>query len=608
MPSNAHTISEQLAELISKNIEDPRGEELNDAFQHAGKYPPITRQSLSELDIQNIINNIKLRHDVNFDRDLSFRPNLDGTKGQEKMKAAKRYWNALCAELELFTVLFRQNPLNDPRNDPWQDAHFRELVKYAKRRIPIMFQTIREVLKSLVPDRDQSRVDEHLDVAMLMQEIENGACDLVRFAQWLAQLLKEHCAPMRDEWVDKMVGWTKDGVSKGSSESIVNGLRELLGILEAMKLDVANHQIRNLRGLLIEDTVNFERNYHLGKLVQGRARINLEAAQHWYSSEGLRLRHLCTSPLKDSTRLQLEVFIRAVVSLLFSQDPHNEFPETFYLDQDRLRNLRAGVHDLVFFEICFTLFSQLLTGLGHQGPIPPTTRHILRTSLTAILGGGTVHSVHQWLINCEYISLELVRHALHHRGFLHTYNANLVGHTSYVLRKNMLESFREHADELEASFSNRILACVNSHIHSSPLDLFNALIVSANPPPPPPPPPGYSGLSIQQPVTDVLPAYADHSSDLVNRVSHIILLHWQTWGTIAYVTEDERAISPPISTSPEMSETGSNQPPPTNPLNHLAPVEESTSTGAVVPTKEPSAQDSQQDTQIAGSMSGTSSF
>jgi len=70
----------------------------------------------------------------------------------------------------------------------------------------------------------------------LMQEIEKGVCDLVRFAEWMAHLLKEHCAPMRDEWVDDMVQHIREGVARNDPRMIVQGLRELLGILEAMKL------------------------------------------------------------------------------------------------------------------------------------------------------------------------------------------------------------------------------------------------------------------------------------------------------------------------------------------------------------------------------------
>ena len=222
-------IQQQLADLINQMLPTSPGQHLADAFLSAGLHPPITKQSLSELDITNIIQNLKLRHDVNFDRDLSFRPNLDGAKGQEKLKAAQKYWNALTAELELYAYLFHGS--SSPKHAPWP-----MLVAASKKRIPLMFNTIREILKNLVPDRDQTRVDEHLEVSMLMQQIEKGVCDLVRLSEWLAYLLKEHCAPMRDGWVDKMVESTRIGVEDSSSESIVRGLRELLGILEAMKL------------------------------------------------------------------------------------------------------------------------------------------------------------------------------------------------------------------------------------------------------------------------------------------------------------------------------------------------------------------------------------
>lgn len=231
-PPRKPDIPEQLAQLIVTMMPGSEGEELAEAFREGSDLPPITRQSLGELDIQNIITNIKLRHDVNFDRDLSFRPNLDGAKGQEKVKAAQRYWRALVAELELYTRLFRgAPPLTEMDTTNWPT-----IVQHAERRIPKIFATIRDVLKSLVPDRDHVRVDEHLDVPMLMQEIERGVCDLVRLSEWMSCLLKEHCAPMRDEWVDKMVSYTRVGVTQNKSESIVKGLCELLGILESMKL------------------------------------------------------------------------------------------------------------------------------------------------------------------------------------------------------------------------------------------------------------------------------------------------------------------------------------------------------------------------------------
>jgi hypothetical protein len=222
---------EELAQMIM-SMDPLHNEELAEAYREASDLPPITKQSLSELDIQHIVANIRLRHDVNFDRDLSFRPNLDGTKGLQKRQATGQYWKALEAELELYARLFQGTPPPSRRDG----RYWAELTQHAQRRIPVIFRTIQEVLKSLVPDRDHTRVDEHLDVPMLMQEIERGVCDLVRLAEWMAQLLKEHCAPMRDNMVDGMVNITREGVATHSSAQIVKGLRELLGILETMKL------------------------------------------------------------------------------------------------------------------------------------------------------------------------------------------------------------------------------------------------------------------------------------------------------------------------------------------------------------------------------------
>jgi hypothetical protein len=233
-PSTPHFLDypEELAQMIITMCPGQYNEALAEAFREASDLPPITEQSLSELDIQHIITNPRLRHDVNFDRDLSFRPNLDGAKGQQKQQATSQYWKALEAELELYARLFQGTPApKAQRGSRWVG-----LVQNAQRRIPTMFRTIQEVLKSLVPDRDHARVDEHLDVPMLMQEIQRGVCDLVRLAEWMSQLLKEHCAPMRDGLVDGMVSTIRSGVGEYSSAQIVDGLRELFAILETMKL------------------------------------------------------------------------------------------------------------------------------------------------------------------------------------------------------------------------------------------------------------------------------------------------------------------------------------------------------------------------------------
>lgn len=188
-------------------------------FTSATEEPPITKKSLGELDISSIINNSKLRHDVNFDRELHFRPNMDGPKGRAKREAHNGYWFAVTAELDLYVWMLKRSASV-------------EMIKLCQKRLPTMFDTISEILRNLVPERDQPAVDQHLDKLMVMQEIEKGVCDFVNIAEWLAKLLKRHCAPMRDDMVDKMV----EKIRRGSSKWISEGLGDLFGVLEAMKL------------------------------------------------------------------------------------------------------------------------------------------------------------------------------------------------------------------------------------------------------------------------------------------------------------------------------------------------------------------------------------
>ncbi|KAF3007830.1 hypothetical protein E8E13_010658 [Curvularia kusanoi] len=550
LPSQIPDVPEQLAQLLITMVPGCEGEELAEAFREGSEFPPITRQSLSELDIQNIITNIRLRHDVNFDRDLSFRPNLDGAKGQEKVRAAQRYWSALVAELELYNRLFRGTPpLLEFDTSDWS-----VIVRNAERRIPNIFQTIRDVIKGLVPDRDHCRVDEHLDVPMLMQQIERGICDLVGLSEWMSCLLKEHCAPMRDHWVDKMVAYTRTGVAQNKPESIVKGLCELLGILESMKLDVANHQIRNLKTLLIEDTVNFETHYHLDRLVNGRARVNIQTSQKWYQSAADEFISDCTAQC-SSSRLSLEVFVRGVTATLFGKDGRSDFPDAMYLDTDRLHIMKAEIENHVFLEVCLQMFATLAKQFGFRGPTLTATRQELVTSLTAIMGEFNMgYGPHQWMANSEALALEILRHASNVAGRATAYDYDNLSSADQHLRHLFFSTFTTQARKVEAAILPTILATIDKYNNCSPMELFNSLA------------PTTTAKKIS-PLQSMQPAAADTFSphnnlllhpdshklvNITNRISHIVILHWRVWSRIAYV-QDDSVMSHSTSTMPSQT-------------------------------------------------------
>lgn len=196
----------------------------------AKRHPPVTKSTLSELDLPCIMSNINLRMDANFDRDLHFKPDLDGEKGRRKRKEATDYWEAMAVEIAVYGYYAAHGEDNTGRDVPVDQRQSFE------PRLPAMFETLQEVLKTLVPERDHPSVMQNLEVALLMQQIQKGVLDMVGVAKWLAALLKTHCAPMRDEWADTMVEQISSGSRSQNSTEVVSGLQTLFAILEAMKL------------------------------------------------------------------------------------------------------------------------------------------------------------------------------------------------------------------------------------------------------------------------------------------------------------------------------------------------------------------------------------
>ena len=189
----------------------------------ASALPPVTKASLKELDLPCIMNKLALRIDVNYDRDLHFTPARHERDSPRKV-AAERYWEALAIELEIYTVIAPRDVEHDEPSGPFRP------------RLPGLFDTIREVLQTLVPTRDHPAIIEQLDTDLLLQQVRFKVLDMVALAKWLATLLKMHCAPMRDERADLMAMEIESGCLQNDMRKISSGLRLLFGVLETMKL------------------------------------------------------------------------------------------------------------------------------------------------------------------------------------------------------------------------------------------------------------------------------------------------------------------------------------------------------------------------------------
>lgn len=183
--------------------------------------PPITAQMLRVLQLEHVIHNPKLRHDVNFDPYLHFRPNTDTIRGERRRRRADEYWATLGRDLKR-CASFGRRPADEAPEVP--------------QRVQRVLEEIRDILCSLVPQRDNQAVRDALDPALLKQQISRSSLDYPQLAIWLAGVIKLHCAPMRDAWVDEMVMQFRMAAKDGDQTMLVKGVRTLFGILEAMKL------------------------------------------------------------------------------------------------------------------------------------------------------------------------------------------------------------------------------------------------------------------------------------------------------------------------------------------------------------------------------------
>lgn len=378
----------------SKNVHPSRN--LTSLSAAAPSLPPINLQSLKEIDLQEILKNPQLRHDILFDPQLQFRPNLDGDRGRRKKSVIERYWTEIEKECKQFfdiNVTSGAQPAN---------IH----------RLPALFTTLRDILLSLLPVKDRAPVNEIMDMELVVQQFSHGSFDFVAMAHWLGEVFKSHCAPMRDQWVSEMISKFQEASMENSVVKLVQGLRSIFSILEAMKLDVANHQIRILRPVLIETAVDFERDYFNQLITHGK--IDITDSLKWFYTNYQKKE--ATGAIKDFTVDDYKsVLITSIIDLLSCRNMATEFPSTLAFDHTRLVLLRADVRQLVCVQLCVVLFKQLISSYelaaGYRAASLQAA-NVTRVQEEILAIVTDEHGNVKWTRNIRAIAIQLVKNVV----------------------------------------------------------------------------------------------------------------------------------------------------------------------------------------------------
>lgn len=514
----------------------PREQKL---LRTAKKYPPVTKKTLSELDLPCIMNNINLRMDANFDRDLHFKPDLDGVKGQQKRKEAADYWDAMAVEISIYAFCAAQGlelrGTNCDRDDLDHGQTFRP-------RLPSMFETLQDVLKTLVSERDHASVMQNLEVPLLMQQIRKGVLDMVGLARWLAALLKTHCAPMRDEWADQMVEQISQGSRSQDSKEIVKGLQTLFAILEAMKLDVANHQIRAFRLLLIEDTIPFLQEYFRHKIENN---FDVGPSKQWY----LELH----SMNKDTTQSTdgfgpVAVMFKGLIDLLLQFHAPESFPETFIFDSERLWQLRSNLQNLINLDICWYIFELYIHDQKRYLSNPTRTYSTFRSRIWTLMEESDDYHGMPWLQNVRSLSLEIARFACAACGPDPVVPDEVIARIEAMLERHLSDEFglfRVLQLSLHEKLVARTYAWARRYMNMSPLAICESQRQPRFPHAPQPQP--QTQNQNQSPFQSPSPLAGSQRQEDIERIAmrlaHIGVLHWRVWAPILYASEASLSFS-----------------------------------------------------------------
>lgn len=476
----------------------------------ANRYPPVTRATLSELDLPCIMGNINLRMDANFDRDLHFKPDLDGEKGRKKRKDAADYWDAMAVEITVYAFCASCGVDSMSEDNTCEGSCF-------EPRLPALFETLQDILKSLVPDYDYPNIMQNLDVSLLMQQIQKGVLDMVGVAKWLAALLKSHCAPMRDEWADSMVRQISSGSQSQNAKEIVRGLQTLLAILEAMKLDVANHQIRAFRGVIIEETIDFLHDYFKTKIE--REDIQVESSLLWYQSIRDREMRKLENPQTDAF-WPLSLLFQGMSEFLLHFDTPDGLPDTFDPDAERLWQLRALLQNAINLEICWYIFEAYIHSQRRYLPAPTQTYATFRSRIGTLMeeNEDCTRGSSRWLRNVRDIALDIAQLASTECGGDATVSDDVIAPIEASLEWHLSNEqglFQHFQRSLREKLMEATLRTAKRYLNMSPLAICES-----------------------QRLRTATSADQHYDIERISmRLAHIGVLHWRVWAPLLYVRE-----------------------------------------------------------------------
>ncbi len=220
-------------------------------FASTSLEPHVSEESLCELELRRISKDLLLRHDLNFDRNITYRPNTHGSRGQQRTVQSLEYRNAIRKELDILLTNNYTSSSIEPSHNTVSSIQACSSCAPGLPRLSRMFGAVRKILKSLMHEDEWDAIDARLDIDLLIQQLKNRAFDLVALSDWLAVLLRRFCSPKRYQSIDVMTSSIRLGVERVEAQRIATGLISMFDILETIKLVSEPFKFQTPRNRLI---------------------------------------------------------------------------------------------------------------------------------------------------------------------------------------------------------------------------------------------------------------------------------------------------------------------------------------------------------------------
>lgn len=188
--------------------------------------PPINADTLRELNYENLLNNEQLLHDLFFESDLKFRPNISIGRSQREEK----YWCLVRQDIEAVQTFCRSPNNNNSSSKIDVTKLSKERGKGFLIRVPLMLIEIQKIMKEIMIPSEWEAVQDSFDNEIMMQQLEINAFGfIVSYFETIAALMKDICAPIRDPSIDAMMDKCRSG-------HFLEAFQAIFTILELMKM------------------------------------------------------------------------------------------------------------------------------------------------------------------------------------------------------------------------------------------------------------------------------------------------------------------------------------------------------------------------------------